>query len=50
MDVKNGVQGTSVQMEIKSLSFVYNMASLKRESFIPGKVGFFFFNNDSIII
>ena len=25
MEVKNGVHGTSVQMEIKSLSFVCNM-------------------------
>lgn len=43
MEVKNGVHGTSVQMEIKCLSFVCNMVSLKRESFIPGKVVFFVF-------
>ena len=43
MEVKNGVHGTSVQMEIKSLSFVCNMVSLKIESFIPGKVVFLFF-------
>lgn len=52
---KNGDNGTNVGMELRSLSFVHKMASLKRDGILYTRKssGFFFcffFNDDRMII